>query len=86
MKVSSKSRAICALFASASFVGFASMAQAQTDGMDIIVTAQKRSQSLQDVSVAVSAVSGDALTNAGINNLQDIQQLVPSVTFGNDFN
>jgi len=86
MIASSNSRAICALFASVSSLGLASMAQAQTDGMDIIVTAQKRSQSLQDVSVAVSAVSGDALTNAGVSNLQDIQQLVPSVTFGNDFN
>ena len=53
---------------------------------DIIVTAQKRSQSVQDVSAAVSAVSGDDLSNAGINDLQDIQQLVPTVTFGNDFN
>ncbi|MGE4432220.1 MAG: TonB-dependent receptor [Sphingobium sp.] len=53
---------------------------------DIIVTAQKREQSLQDVSVAVSAVSADTLANAGISNLQDMQQLVPSVTFGNDFN
>jgi len=56
------------------------------DSGDIIVTAQKREQSLQDVSAAVSAVSGDALQNAGISNLQDVQQLVPTVTFGNDFN
>jgi len=77
---------MCALFASVSSIGLMPVAQAQTDGMDIIVTAQKRSQSLQDVSLAVSAVSGDALANAGVNNLQDIQQLVPSVTFGNDFN
>ncbi len=53
---------------------------------EIIVTAQKREQSLQDVSVAVSAVSGDDLAEAGISNLQDIQQVVPTVTFGNDFN
>ena len=43
-------------------------------------------QSLQDVSVAVSAVSGDDLAESGISNLQDIQQVVPTVTFGNDFN
>jgi iron complex outermembrane receptor protein len=53
---------------------------------EIIVTAQKREQSLQDVSVAVSAIGGETLANAGINNLQDMQQLVPAVTFGNDFN
>jgi len=62
-------------------------AAAQADGYnDIIVTAQKREQSLQDVSVAVSAVSADTLVKAGISNLQDMQQLVPAVTFGNDFN
>ena len=58
---------------------------ASKDG-EIIVTAQKREQSLQDVSVAVSAVSGDDLAESGISNLQDIQQVVPTVTFGNDFN
>ncbi len=56
------------------------------DSDDIIVTAQKRAQSIQDVSAAVSAVSGDDLQKAGISNLQDIQQVVPTVTFGNDFN
>ncbi len=60
---------------------------ADEDGTgDIVVTAQKRAQSLQDVSAAVSAVSGSALTNAEISNLADVQQLVPTVTFGNDFN
>ncbi|MPT47167.1 MAG: TonB-dependent receptor [Sphingobium sp.] len=61
-------------------------ANSGADNYEIIVTAQKRAQSLQDVSVAVSAVTSDALVNAGISNLQDMQQLVPAVTFGNDFN
>ncbi|GLT01060.1 TonB-dependent receptor [Sphingobium jiangsuense] len=83
----------CAIFsASAAAIVIAQQAAAQDNGAaengynEIIVTAQKREQSLQDVSVAVSAVSADALANAGISNLQDMQQLVPSVTFGNDFN
>ncbi|MFV0645880.1 MAG: TonB-dependent receptor [Sphingomonadaceae bacterium] len=59
---------------------------AVASGNEIIVTAQKREQSLQDVSVAVAAVSGEALANAGVDDLQDMQQLVPSVTFGSDFN
>ncbi len=53
---------------------------------DIVVTAQKRSQSLQDVSAAVSAVSGDTLANQKIGNLEDLQAIVPSVNIGNDFN
>jgi iron complex outermembrane receptor protein len=53
---------------------------------EIVVTAQKREQSLQDVSAAVSAVSADRLENAHIANLEDLQLIVPTVTFGNDFN
>ena len=53
---------------------------------EIIVTAQKREQSLQDVSAAVTAVSADRLESAQINNLEDLQQIVPTITFGNDFN
>ncbi len=53
---------------------------------DIVVTAQRREQTLQNVSVAVSALSADRLANAHVNNLQDLQTLVPSVSFGNDFN
>ncbi len=82
------------LFATAAMLSTPSLAQqaaapsADEDqaGDEILVTAQKRSQSIQDVSAAVSAVSGDTLKNAGISNLQDVQQLVPAVTFGNDFN
>lgn len=82
--------AILSVSATALLVSHQAVAQesaAENNGYnDIIVTAQKREQSLQDVSVAVSAVSADTLANAGISNLQDMQQLVPSVTFGNDFN
>ncbi len=52
----------------------------------IVVTAQKREESLQDAAVAVSAIAGDRLQNQQINNLQDLQVAVPAVTFGNDFN
>ncbi|OYY90852.1 MAG: TonB-dependent receptor [Sphingomonas sp. 28-66-16] len=53
---------------------------------DIVVTASKREQSLQDVSIAVSAVGADRLATAQVNNLQDLQTIVPSVNFGSDFN
>ena len=53
---------------------------------EVVVTAQKREQSLQDVSLAVTAVGAQRLENAHIDNLQDLQQIVPSVTIGNDFN
>jgi iron complex outermembrane receptor protein len=53
---------------------------------DIVVTAQRRAQSLQDVSLAVTAIEGDRLADAQINNLQDLQSIVPTVNFGSDFN
>lgn len=48
---------------------------------EIVVTAQKRAERLQDVPVAVSVVSGAALVAQGGVNLENAQYLVPSLTF-----
>ena len=48
---------------------------------DIVVTAQKRSERLQDVPVAVSVVGGDALAKLSTNNIEDTQRLIPTLTF-----
>ena len=47
---------------------------------EIIVTAQKRSERLQDVPVAVSVVSGAALEAQGGVNIEQAQYLVPTLT------
>ena len=47
---------------------------------EIIVTAQKRAESLQDVSVSVSAMTGEKIGEAGINKIEDIQAYVPNLT------
>ncbi|HEX7081785.1 MAG TPA: TonB-dependent receptor [Gammaproteobacteria bacterium] len=59
-------------------------AEAQLE--EIIVTAQRSEQSLQDVGAAVSVVGSDRLQSARINTLEDLQIAVPSITLGNDFN
>jgi iron complex outermembrane recepter protein len=46
---------------------------------EIIVTAQRRAQDLQDVAVAVDVVSGDQLVEAGISDPQNLQKLVPAL-------
>ena len=46
---------------------------------EIIVTAQKREQSLQDVSVSVTAISGDALVRARVITLEQLDTLVPGL-------
>ena len=50
---------------------------------EVVVTAQKRAQSLQDAAVAIDAVSGDELAVAGILSARDITKLVPSLTIAN---
>ncbi|MGI4880864.1 MAG: TonB-dependent receptor [Janthinobacterium lividum] len=64
----------------------AAAAETETVDGDIVVTAQKRRQSLQDVSAAVSALGADRLQSAQVNSLQDLQTIVPAVNFGSDFN
>ena len=46
---------------------------------EVIVTAQKREQSLQDVGIAVTAFSGDMVKNLNFTNTVDITQQVPSM-------
>ncbi|MDE1917046.1 MAG: TonB-dependent receptor [Sphingomonadales bacterium] len=48
---------------------------------EIIVTAQKRSESLQSVPVAVSVLSGAALASAARPSLESAAQLVPALNF-----
>ena len=49
-----------------------------TDG-DIIVTAQKREQRLQDVPVTVTAVTGARMTELGVNSLAEVALFVPGL-------
>ena len=57
-----------------------SAAQAKAVLEEVMVTAQHRSQSLQDVPVSVSAMSGDKMIEAGINRMEDLQAYVPNLT------
>jgi len=53
-------------------------AQAPEEGV-IIVTAQGRAQALQDVPLAVSAVSQEQLQNSGATDIRSLNQLAPSL-------
>jgi iron complex outermembrane receptor protein len=48
---------------------------------EIVVTAQKRSERLQDVPLAVATLSGDQLSARQINDTRALTQAVPSLTF-----
>ena len=51
------------------------------DGMleEVVVTAQKRSQNLQDVPVAVTAFTGEQLRQAGVRDMFELASIAPSL-------
>ncbi|MGF7172109.1 iron complex outermembrane receptor protein [Sphingobium xanthum] len=75
------------LYAGASFAfvlsGTAAQAQSadqsEDDTAEIVVTANRRVQNIQDVAMSVSQFSGDDLTKAGATDSTDLAQLVPGV-------
>lgn len=66
------------------------LAQEQTDAADgleeIIVTATRRAENLQDVPIAITAITADALDARGIDNIAEASTLVPNLnlTHGRD--
>ena len=46
---------------------------------DIIVTAQKREQNLQDVPIVVTSLSAETLQDAGVRDIKDLQILTPGL-------
>ena len=49
---------------------------------DIIVTAQKRAENVQDIPIAITAVSGDTLAARQVTSVDQIASIAPSVSFG----
>lgn len=62
-----------------------SYAQSENDAKprleEMIVTAQKRAESLQDVPLSVAAVTGEKLEDAGVENLEDLTVHLPNIHF-----
>lgn len=68
-------------------VFIAASAHAQTPAADaprtvdeIVVTAQKRTQSLQDVPIVVTAVNAQQLQDAGVRDIKDLTVVTPGLT------
>ncbi len=83
-----RTRHALVLSASLSALGIGSVAHAQTgqpapqtDDDVVIVTANRVSQNIQDVPIAITAVSGDRLDAAGAVSLESLGDIVPSVSF-----
>lgn len=79
----SRAPAAALLAASVAISGYvcrAADAPAQPALAEIIVTAQKRVQNLQDVPISVIALSAKQLSDAGITNIKNLTILTPGVT------
>ncbi|PCI49637.1 MAG: hypothetical protein COB49_04680 [Alphaproteobacteria bacterium] len=48
---------------------------------EILVTAQKRSQNLLDVPIAITAISGEELTSLGYNDARELAQHIPGLNW-----
>ena len=56
--------------------------QATSSGLgDIVVTAQKREQAINDVPLSITAASGEKLANQGITNVADLVKIVPGFNY-----
>jgi outer membrane receptor protein involved in Fe transport len=47
---------------------------------EVIVTAQKRTENLQDVPISIIAISGEKLNDFAIIDLEELTNYVPNVT------
>jgi len=61
-----------------------SLAAAPEEGglQEIVVTAQKRSERLQDVPIAITALQGDSLTQAGVTDTLSLARVTPGLSIG----
>ncbi len=48
---------------------------------EIVVTAQRRAENLQNVPISITAASGEALATARVENISNIQAVSPSISF-----
>jgi iron complex outermembrane recepter protein len=53
--------------------------QEYTSANEIVVTATRRNETVQDVPIAITAIGAAELQNAGVDNIRDLEQLAPSI-------
>lgn len=66
-------------FAQTTPVSSGAQAQDYDSANDIVVTATRRAETVQDVPLAITAVGADQLENAGIQDIRGLEQLAPSL-------
>lgn len=80
-------RTLLSALSLAALMGAPDAAEAQSQApsvetsADIIVTARKREENLQDVPIAITALSGEALDRSGVFSVAQVAQMQPSLQF-----
>jgi iron complex outermembrane receptor protein len=82
-KLTRFSASISALALAMAAPAFAQTAPDDEGGIaDIVVTAQKKAENLQDVPISIAAITGDAVSDRAAVTLQGLQGAVPNVEIG----
>lgn len=63
------------------FAAHAQQAAEEAPVQEIVVTAQRRAESVQDIPIAIQAVGGEQLTQAGVQQISQLSALTPSFVF-----
>jgi iron complex outermembrane recepter protein len=74
-----------ALISSGAIIGLCTSVPAIAQLEEVLVTAQKRQESVQDISLAVTAVADERLVDGLIADPSDLQALIPNLSVGADF-
>jgi iron complex outermembrane recepter protein len=61
-------------------LGYTGYAQAQLE--EVVVTAQRKAESVQDVPIAITAMSNTFLTETGISSTKELEFVTPGLTYG----
>jgi iron complex outermembrane receptor protein len=78
----------CAVMAALGAHAGASYAAAETDAsassgiQEVLVTAQRRVESIQNVPITIQAITGDQLAQLSVSTIEDVLKYLPNVTFG----
>ena len=81
MKLKFTAMAGVAISAMIAAPAFAQDAQADDGGIaEIVVTAQKRAENVQDVPIAISAFTAEAMQERGVTDVSSLSNLAPNVT------
>jgi iron complex outermembrane recepter protein len=83
-KVAAAIVAALGVHAGASYAANDTEASASTSLEEVIVTAQRRSESIQDVPITIQAITGDTLQQLNVTTFDDVIKYLPNVELGSN--